>query len=354
MKKYILLATMLWFAALCFSQTPEWGVSVTPFFDNTEFGGSKKEIDQTMAGTRVAPEIGLSFDTLHRVHVGIAMLQEFGSSKEVDSYHPIAYYEFNQAPFKFCMGAFPRDSVTGDYPRVFFQDSISYYRPLINGLVWKIYNSSSHMKVWIDWTGRQTETQREAFFMGWAGKTQKGMLYLQHFGYMFHYAKMKNAPDSQYIHDNGLALTSIGIDLSKQTGFEKLNVDAGWLIGLEDSRGSGGWQTHNALLVQANIEYKGVGFSDSYYRGVGQMSFYEQENNKLYWGEPIYRNREYNRADFYVKFINTDKVNVKFVYTLHAAENNIFHEQGLYASINLNNYKPKNSKKYQTLWSKKK
>jgi hypothetical protein len=353
MKKQLVLLAFISFATLCFSQKLEWGVALTPFFDNTEFGGSKAEIDQTMAGTRLAPEIGMSFDTIHRVHVGVALLQEFGSTKTVDSYYPIAYYEYNLAPFKFCMGAFPRDSVTGDYPRVFFQDSIGYYRPLINGLVWKIYNNHSHMKVWLDWTGRQSETKREAFFMGWAGKTQKGVLYLQHFGYMFHYAKMKNAPDSQYIHDNGLALTSVGIDLAKKTGFEKLNIDAGWLLGLEDDRGTSGWLKHNALMVQANVEYKGLGISNSFYYGAKQMAFYKEENNSLYWGEPIYRNSNYNRTDLYIKFIESDNVNIKFVYTLHAAEGTVYHEQGLYASFNLNNYQKKSGKKHPHLWNKK-
>ncbi|MDR3704669.1 MAG: hypothetical protein P4L28_02030 [Paludibacteraceae bacterium] len=355
MKKLIALFALLTFTTICFSQKKlEWSVSATPFFDNTEFGGSKKEVDQTMAGTRLAPEIGMSFDTVHRVHVGVALLQEFGSANTIDSYHPIAYYEFNQAPFKFTMGAFPRDSAVGDYPRVFFQDSIGYYRPLINGLVWKIYNNNSHMKVWLDWTGRQSTTQREEFFMGWAGKTQKGVVYLQHFGYMMHYAKMKDAPDSQFIHDNGLMLTSIGLDFSKQTVFDKLSIDAGWLLGLERDRGTSNWLRHNDLLIEANIEYKCIGFSDTYFRGDGQMYFYPEENNKLYWGEPIYRNTEYNRIDGYIKFIETDNVKLKFVYTLHAAEHQIFHEQGLYASIYLNNYKKKSGKKQQYLWSKKK
>jgi hypothetical protein len=354
MKKQLILLAVLSVTSLCFSQKLEWSVSATPFFDNTEFGGSKAEIDQTMAGTRLAPEIGMQFDTIHRVHVGVALLQEFGSVNTVDSYAPIAYYAYDKAPFKFTMGAFPRDSAVGDYPRVFFQDSIGYYRPVINGLVWKIYNTQSHFKVWLDWTGRQSETKREAFFMGWSGKTQKGVCYLQHFGYMFHYAKMKDAPDSQYIHDNGLALTSIGIDLAKKTSFDKLNVDAGWLVGLEDDRGTSGWLTHNALLVQANIEYKGLGFSNSYYIGAKQMTFYKEESNNLYWGEPVYRNREYNRADFYIKFIESDNVKIKFVYTLHATEHNVYHEQGLYASIYLNNYKKKSGKKQLYLWSKKK
>lgn len=356
MRKCLVLLFLSFFTSILYAQKIglEYGVALTPFFDNTEFGGSTKEIDQTMAGTRFATEIGISIDTIHHMHLGVASLQGFGVSTSIDSYKPIAYYKMDKKPFMFMMGAFPRDSAAGDYPRVFFQDSIGYYRPVVTGLVWKFYKGQSHMRVWLDWTGKQSETQREEFFMGWVGRLQKGSVYLQHFGYMMHYAKMLNAPDSQFIHDNGLALTSIGLDFSKQTGFDKLSIDAGWLLGLERDRGTSNWLHHNDLLIEANIEYHGIGFSNTYFRGNGLMTFYPEENNKLYWGEPIYRNTLYNRFDGYICFIETNNAKIKFVYTLHAAEHQIFHEQGLYASICLNNYQNKSGKKHQHLWSKKK
>jgi hypothetical protein len=121
-------------------------------------------------------------------------------------------------------------------------------------------------------------------------------------------------------------------------------------MGLEDDRGTTGWLTHKALLVEANIEYKGLGLVNSLYLGDAQMSFYPQEGNHLYWGDPIYRTTNYNRTDFYIKFFESENVKTKFMYSFHAAEGNVYHEQALYVSINMNNYPKKSEPKYKYIW----
>lgn len=334
------------------AQRKVWKVGVNSFFDNTEFGHSKVQMPQTMAGVHLAPEIGLSWDTIHRVFVGVDALHEYGSNKVIDYIDPIAYYEYNSAPFRFFMGAFPRKLVLEDYPRIFFADSINNYRPTINGFCWEYARGNSYIRAWLDWTSRQTHQRHEAFFMGESARVSLGNFYAQHFGYMFHYAGVIDPPVPDALHDNGLYVTSLGLDLAKKTGFEKLETNVGWAVGVEDGRGENtGWLKHNALLFETKIEYRGLGLENSYYNGDGQMSFYNDHGMDLYWGDRIYRAKEYDRADFYVHFFHSEVVETKLMFTLHFAEKQMYNEQSLYVCFNLDNLDKKLRKPHRYIWS---
>jgi len=340
------------FNLLVFSQEKVWKVGVNSFFDNTEFGHSSIQMPQTMAGVHFAPEIGLKWDTIHRVFVGVDVMHEFGSNKTIDYIDPIAYYEFDNAPFHFVMGAFPRKMVLDDYPRVFFSDSIKNYRPTMTGFCWDFSHKNSYIRAWLDWTSRQTRERHETFFMGGSARLALGAFYVQNFSYMFHYAGVIDPIVDEALHDNGMFLTSLGVDLAGKTGFDKLDVSLGWAVGVEDGRGENtGWLKHHALMFDTKIEYKGLGLENSYYRGEGQMAFYGDHGMNLYWGDRIYRAKEYDRADLYIRFFHSDVVQTKLMYTLHFAESQLYNEQSLYVSINLNNLEKKLNKSYHYLWS---
>jgi hypothetical protein len=249
------------------------------------------------------------------------------------------------------MGAVPRQLVLDKYPRMFFQDSIRNYRPVLHGIFWEYNRGKSYANIWLDWISKQTYQRNEAFFMGWSGRYCPGLFYAQHFGYMFHFAKKKNPEIDQTVHDNGLILSSIGIDLASRTNFEKLDVNAGWSVGLERDRGIGVWNLPQGLLSELNLEYKGLGLFNTYYRGNRQQIFYGSHGNELYWGDPVYRSKEYDRIDFYIHFIQTKVVKLKFMYSLHLTEKRCYHEQSFYATFDLDNLKKKEKeKKYPYLW----
>lgn len=320
------------------SQDLFWKARIYTFFDNNEFSKSEYKTPQTMSGIQLAPEIGLRWDSSHFAGAGVNLLHEFGSSDPVDKLYLTAYYEFRKKPFRFLMGAFPRDNVLDKYPRIFFQDSISYYRPNVNGIFWETFSGKNYLNVWLDWTGQKSAEERETFFVGLSGKYNLGIFYLQHFDYMFHYAKDLDPVVEKGIYDNGLILTSAGIDLSGRTFLNVLDMNAGWAAGIERSRAEENiWVINNGLLVETRIEYKLFGILNSLYIGEGQMSFYEDQSNNLYWGDPIYRAGNYNRSDLYINFIRNGKVNLNLTYSLHFAEGNVYHEQMLKVSVNLNN-----------------
>ncbi len=351
-KIYIFLLLIVLGLTSAFSQQVVWKAGVHSFFDNNEFSGSQIQTSQTMAGVHLAPQIGLSFENKHYVFAGINAMHEFGSNKAVDYYNLIAYYRFDQKPFVFYMGAFPKKPALERYPRMFFQDSINNYRPTINGFFWEYYSpKNNYMNVWLDWTGRQTETQREAFFMGWSGRYNFGAFYGQHFGYMFHLANSMNPEINEGVCDNGLVLTSLGLDIAEKTNFEKLEINAGWSVNMQRERSvDNEWHNQQGFLCEAKVEYKGIGLFNTYYKGQKQQTFYRNYGNALYWGDPIYRADEYNRLDAYICFVKNKAVSVQLTYSLHFAEQNMYHTQALYATFDLDNLPKKERKSYSYIW----
>jgi hypothetical protein len=341
MKKRIIFFLFALISVTVSAQEVLWKLGVHSFFDNTEFSGSEVQTSQTMAGVHLAPEIGLSWKQKHRIFAGADLLHEFGSEKGIDYAHPIVYYEYNGKPFKFYMGAIPRKLVLDRYPRMFFQDSINNYRPTINGLMWEYTHEKSYANIWLDWTSRQTLKRHEAFFMGWSGRYNWKTLYVQHFGYMFHFAHVMNQTDPP-VHDNGLLLTSLGVDLARLPAFEKfdqLEANAGWSLGLERSRDGSGWQRPSGLLAEIKAKYRRFSLFNTYYKGGSQQVFYNDFGNQLYWGDPIYRAKSYDRLDASIHFLKNSTVDLRFTYSLHFTEGKMYHEQAFYATFDLDNLK---------------
>jgi len=339
-RKQILPVIFLFlFSALQVSgQVPSWRVGLFSFFDNVEFGGSALKIPQTMSGVQFNPEAGLAWDSVHSIQAGLNLLHEFGSDKAINIFYPVAYYKLNTRPVKFIMGAFPRSLVLNDYPRLFFQDSISYYRPLINGMSLLLGNESHYLNVWLDWTGRQSDVVREAFFVGLSGRFSYNILYIQHFSYMFHFAGTSDPLVNEALHDNLLFLTSAGTDLSGKLFFDRLDFNIGWVAGMERARADmTGWKLMSGLLFEARAEYSFIGLFNSYYRGEQLLNYYGDHDNELYWGDPVYRAGSYNRTDLYLRFLKSKKVNLELTYSLHFLESTVYHEQLLKVRVNLDN-----------------
>lgn len=352
MKKKIFLCLLLAKLSLsAFSQSVVWNADVHSFFDNTEFGHSKVQIPQTMAGTHLAPEIGVSLDTIHSVFAGVDVLHEFGSNKVVDYLNIICYYKFDKAPFRFFMGSFPRADVLDNYPRMFFQDSIKNYRPNINGIFWEIGDSKRYFNVWLDWTSRQTQTRHEAFFMGGSGRYEYKNFYAQFFGYMYHFSVVMNLVIYEPLVDDGLFLTSLGYGFEETLTRPLLDIRMGWSIGLERQRSTRIWHKPNGFLFETKAEYRGLGIFNTYYKGTGQMQFHDEYGSKLYWGDPFYHLKEYNRTDLTIDFFKSDFVTTRMIYSLHFGEKEMYHEQSLYVSFNPDNFSKRVGKKYRYLWS---
>ena len=327
-----------------------WKAGVYNFFDNNEFANSKVNIPQTMAGVHLTPQIGLKWNEYHRVYAGFDAMHEYGSDNTVDFFDPIVYYEFFGKPFRFYAGAFPRKLVLDKYPRIFFRDSIDNYRPTVTGVFWEYYVGETYMNVWLDWVSRQTLARREAFFLGWSGRVNLNLFYGQHFGYVYHFSNKMDPEIMEGLHDNILLLTSLGIDLSSKTNFEKLEANVGWAVGLERDRDIEEWHRPQGLLSELIVEYKGLELYNTLYKGNGQQFFHADHGAELYWGDPMYRTDFYDRADLSVWFYKSDIVKLKMTWSLHFAEQTTYHSQLFTATFALDNLHRKSQKKYRYLW----
>lgn len=341
-KSFRIVLLCLVFSFDAYSQELSWQAALYSFFDNAEFGNSLVQIPQTMAGVRFSPEFSVGFDSANKVIVGINMLHEYGSNKVIDNLSPTAYYIYNKKPLRFAVGAFPRDLALKRYPRIFFRDSVNYYRPNINGILLDYSGRNISANLWLDWTSRQSYENRETFFAGFSGKYMRDIFYIQNFSYMFHFAGFMDPATDEALHDNLLQLTSIGIDLSEKTIFDRLEINAGYVTGLDRARADNtGWMVHNGFISELFIEFKRAGLFNTFYKGNGQMFFYEDHDNELYWGDPFFRTNTYNRSDIYLDFMRNDFVNARLLFSFHFTERTIYNEQVLKVSVNLNNIRLK-------------
>jgi len=289
-----------------------------------------------MSGVRLKPEAGLTWDSVHTVHAGIDLLHEFGSNKTVGNFYPVIYYEFNRKPFRFIMGAFPKPVELLDYPRLFFQDSVEYYRPVMNGMFVEYRRKNGYLDLWLDWTGRQSETVRETFLAGVNGRYNHGIFYTRYYGYMFHFAGFQDPLINEAYHDNLLSLASFGIDLSGKTFLTRLEANGGWVGAAERARADNtGWILLSGFLAETRIEYRFIGLFNTFYTGSELMHFYGTHDIDLYWGDPVFRANTCNRSDIYLKFFNSKSVSVDVIYSLHFLEGTVYHEQMLKVRVNL-------------------
>ncbi|MDR0794900.1 MAG: hypothetical protein LBE79_02425 [Tannerella sp.] len=347
-KKGIVVWLLIWEGAFIhtFSQEFLWKAGIYNFLENNEFAQSKVQIPQTMSGVHLTPEIGMKWDEIHRIVAGFDAMHEYGSNKFADYFNPIAYYELAGKSFRFYMGAFPRKSTLAKYPRIFFQDSIHNYRPTVQGIFWEYASHGDYFNVWLDWINRQTESKREAFFVGWSGRYNMNLFYGQHFGYMFHFANVKNPKIPRSLHDHILIWTSLGVDLSTKTHFERLEANIGWIAGMERDRSIGEWICPQGLLSEIKVGYKGLELFNTFYKGQSQQIFRNTLGNELYWGDPIYRTRAYDRLDLSVWFYRSNVVNLKMTWAVHFTEKTQYHSQLFSATFDFDNLKKKEQKKY--------
>src|SRR5690554_2982005 len=177
---------------LCFtlnihSQNIDWEINTHRFADNREYKCSV-QIPQSIMGQRIAPEIGLNWEQHHHIRIGANVLNEFGSDRLIDQVDYISYYAYKKEPFSFYFGNFDREKVYHDFPRAFFYDSLNYYRPNVQGLLWKYEKNKNNLSVFLDWTSRQTDINRETFFMGGSGTYYFHSVFSKFYYYMYHRA----------------------------------------------------------------------------------------------------------------------------------------------------------------------
>jgi hypothetical protein len=334
MRKILLFSFVLFSFYGLVAQQLEWKTGLNYFFDNTEFKRSTITKDQTMTGTHIAPEIGLSWDSTNFVYGGLDFLKISGSTNIVDSIHPIAYYQYKSKQMVFYAGAFPRRQALFNYSTLFFQDSINNFRPNLTGVFWKVGEAKSFFTFWMDWSGHQTWTQHETFFVGLSGHHKMGNFFADFQSYMFHYASTMAV--QYHVTDNALYHLSLGTDYSNTSGLDTLMFAVGLLGGVERDRADND-QTVCPLgaVFRFNAEYKGFGTDNLMYIGDPRDVFYAKYGTHMYWNNPFLRANFYYQNKFYVNLLKRKDIKIRFESRQHLSQGQLMFEQYFTALVDL-------------------
>jgi hypothetical protein len=287
------------------------------FADNREYAKSNR-FSQTIFGSRISPEVGILIDSTHRLRIGINALQEFGGRDFFKKADPVIYYQYQKNKWNFFIGSFPRLNLIDDYPRAQLADTLNYFRPNLEGMLVKYETSKFKETVWVDWNGKQTDTDRETFLFGFSGKYQPGKFFVSHYAYMYHYALSAISPPNQYLEDNGAIKVQLGLDFSNDTFLDSLTISAGGMLSIERVRGLGTSSTPKGFIANLNAGYKKFSLSNTFYAG---------EGHHLINGDAFYTAKTYDRLDLGWTPIMFKNIEGKFTFTLHFVENVIDSQQ---------------------------
>lgn len=315
-----LLFIALLAAVTAYAQDIGWQVRFHGFADNREYAHSGR-YSQSILGVRIAPEIYFSLDSSHFLHAGINYLHEFGSQEGVSgSVLPTIYYNYKRKGIDFYIGMFPREGLLSGQHRAILNDTLRYYRPNIEGLLWRYTGNTFQQQVWIDWTSRQTATEREQFLAGISGQVHMGMAYVSHQITLWHNAGSKAAAgtDQLPIHDNGAAMLKIGADLSRLTVLDSLDVSGGGLIAYDRLRGVYDWQTPKGFIADLYAAYRKFFIVNSFYAG---------ERLPIVYGDRFYTATRYNRIDLGWKPLQYKGLEGRFTFSIHMTPGAVDNQQ---------------------------
>ncbi|WP_321995789.1 hypothetical protein [Draconibacterium orientale] len=307
MKKTLLaLLTLMGFIA--HAQEFKYQLLFEGIGDNREFS-QPYAYPQTIMGSRGAFEVGVNIDN-HQLRGGLSHLLEFGSDLDAQKPKLTLYYQFQDEGKEFAFGAFPhRDKI--DFPLAMLTDTLQYFRPNIEGLFGKISWNWGHQNGFVDWVGRQTETQREQFMAGFSGEIFHKNLFFQNYLLMFHNAHTLNNDPPLHIEDfMGFALQA-GIRTTENSAMQG-HFKAGILNSTYRERGvTDGYDVSTTLFAELAGSYKNLGIKSVINMGGG---------HKFMYGDPYYQADDYWRTDFIWYFINHEKIKGKFNLSMHVVD----------------------------------
>jgi hypothetical protein len=324
-KKYLIVFFLILSSLRGFTQQLETNFNFHGFADNREYAKSGR-LSQTIFGARFSPEVGVLLDSTHRLRVGVNLFHEFGSSEFIEKADPVIYYQYQKKAWDFYLGAFPRINLLDDYPRILLNDTLNYFRPNIEGMLVKYETAKFKQNIWIDWTSKQTNENREAFLFGFSGKYQPGRFFVSHYAYMFHNAFSKMPPADQYLQDNGAVLVELGLDLGKPLFLDSLTISAGAMASIERTRGLTGIEIPKGFISNVYAAYKKFDIQNTFYAGQGHF---------LINGDKFYTSDVYDRLDIGFTPIMFKNIQGKFICSLHFVDGVIDSQQAFSLRYNL-------------------
>lgn len=340
MMRWLLICLFSFLTGSIVAQRADWSISLNHFFDNTEFQGSSFQHPQTMAGVWIKPALSFELDSFSRINAGVNLLKEYGTSTWTDNVGLVSYYDYHRDRLDFQAGSFPREEVTRSFSRLFFQDSINYFRPTMTGLWLHSGTSKAEAGLFLDWTGKKAGEVHEAFFIGAMGAYSHGLFFSSAQALLRHYAASQLV---RGVQESALCQISLGLDLSHYSVLDSLTLQVGYLAGFQrDRTRTADWSVRNGFSPTLNAEWKRFGLVSTWYFGSGMMPEQARLGSSIYWGDSFYRGTMYGRTDVAYDFFKQDLLKLRVVVSHHYSEKQHFFEQSLVGCISINSKRLKN------------
>lgn len=310
---YLFLLILSFLTAFQKAQGQKIGLKIDflGYADNREYK-APYSIPKTFFGATLSPNLYFQLDSNHRIYGGLHFNQEFGINKEnKNRINPIAYYNYQTSKIDFAIGFIPRYERTKDIHRMVLADTFQYDRPNLEGMYFQYKNKGFRQAVFIDWTNKQGFQNREQFIAGISGKYQKGIVYLQNEGLLYHNALSANDSLDEHIQDNAIVMLRLGVDLSEKTFLDSLTIDAGATYGFDRVRSVYEMQKSPGFISNIYLGYKRFFLANTLYLGKAV---------NLPNGDPFYHRAQYDRIDIGWIPFKTERIDGKFTASFHASK----------------------------------
>jgi len=312
-------------ALTAFSQNTRWEYQL-PFYgfaDNREYFNTVHP-PQTIFGARLSPEAGFAFDTTHRVRTGMHLTKEFGSLEDSYLTNLILYYHYQTASTELLMGLFPRQGRTDNFPLFLLNDTLRYFRPNMEGVYLSKRFRNGFQSAWIDWTSRQTNTERETFLAGFHGRINSGRFFFENYFTLYHFAAPIIPIPDDHLRDNAALMLRLGVDATRKSGPDSLTFHASWLASFDRLRSVYDWRTPSGIQLGFYVAEKNLFLNTVFYTGQSQS---------VAFGDSFYKAKTYARADMGWNLIHHQSVQVRFIFSLHYVEKSLDTQQLLTVSV---------------------
>lgn len=305
-----------------YAQQFTWSVDFSSVLDNREGDNAN---DQTIFFTRLAPEVGVAlFDGEHRISGGVTWNQPVGNGWHDYKLVPTLYYRYEKGPWRVNFGMFSRHYMMDRAPKFLWSDSIAYQQPNVRGVLMQYVKPRGYVEFMLDWRQLQTVSQREAFnacVNAQYALRSDGLLKMGERLQYNHLAKQKDAPEGQGVNDDFMFNPWLGVDLSRVSALDSLEIKAGVATSMQRARADAeGWHSSVGVLVEATAEWHWLGLRETFYAGGDMMPLYSRFGAELNMGSPYYQSKTYSRTDVYAHIVRNRYVDLEAALNFHVTK----------------------------------
>lgn len=320
------------------AQSFEWKAEAYGFFDNGEYTKIDPAYSQTLSGFRLSPEIGIAYKDFS-LFTGAHLQTSFGSPRFLDQINFTGYFQYKNRNHHFLFGAFPKKGLLDNYTDFYIRDTFSYFRPNMAGLFYQLSGKNNFINLWLDWTGLQSASIRETFFVGLSGEQRYKWFFAAFNGYYYHYAQTVPASGDGCVHDNGQGQVGIGFDFSGYAPhLHRMRFQVAYMLGYECKRDGG--QTPVSmpmgLILDLHAQYWRIGTRTLYYYGDKRFTVPTDFHSLTYWGNPFLESDSYLQSQWYVSLFKNNFVEAKAAFVFHLQGTRLGTQQVVQLSVNLN------------------